>query len=86
MILSVTMTNPKTLEQNFVKIVKQRIAEYETVKAGKHPRFRFVADFYRAHKLTRQNFIKYYNRYKAMSTDESLIPKKRGRKYGSIKT
>jgi len=84
--ISVTMTNAKTLEQNFVKIVKLRIGEYEQVKAGKHPRFRFVADFYRAYNLTRQNFIKYYNRYKAMSTDESLMPRKRGRKYGSIKT
>jgi hypothetical protein len=80
------MTNAKTLEQNFVKIVKMRILEYEQIKASAHPRFRFVADFYRAYGLTRQNFIKYYNRYKHMATDASLIPKKRGRKYGSIKT
>ena len=83
---SVTMANAKTLEQNFTKIVKLRITEYEQVKKGEHPRFKFAADFYRAYNLTKQNFIKYYNRYKNMPIDASLVPKKRGRKYGSIKT
>jgi transposase InsO family protein len=80
------MGNAKTLEQNFTKIVKLRIAEYEQVKKGIHPRFKFASDFYHAYNLTKQNFIKYYNRYKNMPTDASLVPRKRGRKYGSIKT
>jgi transposase InsO family protein len=74
------------LQDNFVKIVKLRIEEYEQVKKGIHPQFKFVTDFYRVHKLTRQNFIKYYNRYKSMGTPDSLLPQKRGRKYGSVKT
>ncbi|MFO0703658.1 MAG: integrase core domain-containing protein [Patescibacteria group bacterium] len=80
------MTSASTLQSNFVKIVRMRISEYEQVKAKTHPRFRFASDFYKAHKLTRQNFIKYYNRFKSMNTDDSLMPQKRGRKYGTLKT
>jgi transposase InsO family protein len=74
------------LQENFVKIIQSHIAEYELIKAGRHARFKFVSDFYQVHKLTRQNFIKYYNRYKSMGTEGSLLPQKRGRKYGSLKT
>jgi hypothetical protein len=80
------MRNSTTLQENFVKIVRQRIHEYEQIKAGIHPRFKFVTDFYQANNLKRQNFIKYYNRFKSMSTDVSLLPQKRGRKYGTLKT
>jgi len=76
----------KTVERNYLSMMKELVYEYELTKAGKHSRFRFVTDFYKVNKLTRQNFIKYYHRYKQEQQDSSLLPQKRGRKFGSMKT
>lgn len=54
-----------TLERNTIAQWKFLISEYEKVKRKEHVKFRFVTDFYKYHRLNRQNFIKYYNRYKA---------------------
>jgi transposase InsO family protein len=75
----------KTVERNYLSMMKKLVIEYELIKTKKHPRFRFVSDFYKANKLKRQNFIKYYNRYKYGNQENSLLPKKRGRKFGSMK-
>lgn len=79
-------THDKTLLQSRLKHFKFLIQEYELVKAKKHPRFRFVSDFYKAHGLTRQRFIKYYNRYKHEGTDQALLPGKRGPKWKTRRT
>lgn len=73
-----------TLERNNVKYWLHLIREYELVKSGKHNRFRFVSDLYYSYGIKRQNFIKYYNRYKNNSyCDSFLLPQKRGPKYHS---
>lgn len=76
-------TKDKTLERNHINYWKFLISEYELVKQKKHPHFRFAADFYKHHKTNRQNFLKYYHRFKNTSINEDLLPRKRGPKYNS---
>ena len=70
-----------TLSRNNIKLWKHLISEYELVKLKEHPRYRFVSDFYNANGVKRQNFIKYYNRFKNTGIDSALLPQKRGPKY-----
>ncbi|MCK5296934.1 MAG: hypothetical protein KAJ75_08590, partial [Alphaproteobacteria bacterium] len=70
-----------TLARNNVKLMLRLIDEYEAIKAKKHPRFTFVEAFYKANNIKRQNFIKYYNRYKNSRQENDLLPRKRGPKY-----
>jgi transposase InsO family protein len=76
-------TNDKTLEINYVKKFRFLIKEYLLVKEKKHPKFRFVADFYKFHNTNRQTFLKYYNRFAFGNTDYDLLPQKRGPKWKS---
>lgn len=76
-------TSDKTLERNHVQKWRFLIREYELVKSKKHSQFKFVTDFYKQHGLTRQTFIKYYNRFAKTGGDDQLIPRKRGPKYRS---
>ncbi|MCY4613026.1 MAG: hypothetical protein OXB94_05320, partial [Nitrospira sp.] len=46
-------TQDKTLYRNYVRKWKFLIQEYELVKQKRHPKFRFVADFYRFHQTHR---------------------------------
>jgi transposase InsO family protein len=78
--------NDKTLARNYLKHMKQLVQEYELIKAKKHSRYIFVTEFYKANNITRQNFIKYYNRFKLSYMDSSLVPAKRGRKFGTLKS
>jgi len=79
-------THDKTLLRSRLSHFKFLIREYELVKAKQHPRYRFVADFYKANGLTRQRFIKYYNRYKNNGEDADLLPGKRGPKWKTRRT
>ena len=71
----------KTLERNYVSKWRYMIRDYELVKKNKHPKFKFVSDFYKFHKTNRQTFLKYYNRYLNCSEDQSFLPRKRGPKW-----
>lgn len=79
-------TNDATLTRNYLQKYQFLIGEYELVKANKHPRFRFVTDFYKAHKTSRQTFLKYYNRFKATGDQSSVLPGKRGPKWKTRRT
>lgn len=70
-----------TLTRNTLQRWHFLIQEYQLVKAKKHPRYRFVQDFYTANGLQRQNFIKYYNRFLNKPASSSLLPQKRGPRY-----
>jgi hypothetical protein len=78
-----------TLERNTLKQWHFLIGEYLLIKTKKHPRFCFVQEFYNFYNIKRQNFIKYYNRYKIAKLsnctmeeiNNSLLPQKRGPKY-----
>lgn len=76
-------TEDKTLERNYQQKWRFMIATYEQVKAGNHPSYRFVSDFYKGHGLSRQTFNKYYNRYLQSQDPEDLVPRKRGPKWKS---
>lgn len=80
------ITEDKTLERNYIQKWQYMIAEYELIKAKKHPRFKFVSDFYSHHGTTRQTFAKYYNRYKLGGKDNDFLPRKRGPKWHSRRT
>ena len=53
------------------------------VKQKRHPKFRFVADFYRFHQTHRQTFLKYYHRFRQSGQDQTLLPQPRGPKWKS---
>src|SRR6187431_3361538 len=74
-------TNDMTLQRNYLEKFRFLIQEYELVKAKKHPQFRFVEEFYKAHDTERKNFLKYYNRFKQSGKDSDLFPQKRGPRY-----
>lgn len=71
----------QTLTRNYIEKYRFLIAEYEQVKAGVHPSFRFAKDFYAAHDTDRRSFRKYYNRFKQSGADAALLPQKRGPKW-----
>ena len=79
-------SNDRTIERNYVQKYRFLIREYELVKAKRHPKFRFVQDFYNFHGTNRQTFAKYYNRYLKDGDDGSLLPRKRGPKWRSRRT
>ena len=74
-------TNDTTLTRNYIQKWRFLINEYELVKSGKHPQFRFVTDFYKFHGTSRQTFCKYYNRFLLSNrANSALLPQKRGPK------
>lgn len=70
-----------TLKRNYIEKYRFLIGEYELVKAKKHPKFRFVQEFYEAHDTDRRSFRKYYNRFKQSGDPQDLLPRKRGPKW-----
>lgn len=80
-------TDDATIEKSYLQRWKFLMTEYELVKAKKHPRFKFVTDFYKAHGTTRQTFAKYRNRYLCdKNNDANLLPRKRGPKWHARRT
>lgn len=75
-----------TMARNYIQRMMYLAKEYEQTKIGKHPRYRFVTDFYKAHNIQRQNFLKYYHRYKECNNPTSFLPRKRGAKYKTRRT
>ena len=76
----------KTVERSFIQKWRFLIREYQLVKAGRHPHFRFAQDFYTFHGTSRQTFAKYYNRFLLSPSDGSVLPRKRGPKWRSRRT
>ena len=74
-------TQDLTLSRNYIEKYRFLIHEYELVKEKKHPKYKLVKDFYRAHDTCGKNFLKYYNRFKQSGKDTDLLPQKRGPKY-----
>jgi IS30 family transposase len=61
------------------------MSEYELVKAKKHEVYTKAIEFYVAKRICKQNFLKYYRRYKNSGEDiNSLLPHKTGRKFKDI--
>lgn len=79
-------TQDLTLARNYIQKYQFLISEYELVKQKKHPKFKFVKDFYKAHDTDRRSFIKYYNRYKNSGNTQDLLPRKRGPKWKTRRT
>ena len=76
-------TEDKTLERNYQQKWRFLIQEYLLVKQKKHPRFKFVTDFYKAHDISRQTFCKYYARYQLSGDIGDVLPQKRGPRWES---
>lgn len=74
-------TQDLTLKRNYLQKYRFLIKEYELIKRGEHPTFRFVQEFYKHHDTDRRSFLKYYNRFKQSGREEDLIPRKRGPKW-----
>lgn len=73
----------QTLKKNYIQKYQFLVEEYEQVKQGRHPVFRFVKDFYAFHGTCPQTFLKYYGRYRQSGDPEDLLPRKRGPKWKS---
>ena len=77
----------ETIKRNYIQVYRFYIREYEEVKAGNHPDYRRLEDFYRSKGIQRQTFLKYYNRYLQNGRDDkSLIPRKRGPRWKTRRT
>lgn len=76
-------TQDLTLARNYIQKYQFLIEEYELVKAKKHPKYRYVHEFHKAHDTDRRSFLKYYNRYKQSGNKNDLLPQKRGPKWKS---
>jgi transposase InsO family protein len=76
-------SSDETLKRNYIQKYRFLIQEYERVKSGTHPNFRFVKDFYLHYDTDRRSFLKYYNRFKQNGNPEDLLPRKRGPKWKS---
>jgi len=74
-------TNDLTLKRNYLQKYQFLIEEYELIKQKRHPKFRFVKDFYKIHDTDRRSFLKYYNRFKQSGNSNDLLPRKRGPKW-----
>lgn len=79
-------SSDKTIERNLMQKWRFLIAEYELVKAKRHPQFRYLQDFYAFHGTSRQTFAKYYNRFLQTGSGDALLPRKRGPKWKSRRT
>ena len=75
-----------TMARNYMLRMEYLAKEYDLTKCGQHPRYRFVTDFYKAHNIHRQNFLKYYHRLKESNNPQSFLPRKRGAKYLTRRT
>ena len=53
-------SSDETIKRNYIQKYRFLVNEYELVKKNKHPKFRFVKDFYKAHDTDRRSFLKYY--------------------------
>lgn len=71
----------ETIKRNYLQKYRFLIGEYELVKAGRHPRFRFVKEFYAFHDTDPRSFLKYYHRYRQSGREEDLLPRRRGPKW-----
>ena len=71
----------ETMRRNYINKWRSMIEDYELVKEKRHPKFKFVSDFYRFHNTNRQNFLKYYHRYTSGLSESDLLPRKRGPKW-----
>jgi hypothetical protein len=76
-------TQDLTLAKNYIQKYQFLIDEYELVKAKKHPKYRYVHEFHKAHDTDRRSFLKYYNRFKQSGDKADLLPRKRGPKWKS---
>jgi transposase InsO family protein len=74
-------TNDKTLKNKYIHMYQHLVSEYELIKQKRHPSFKTVGAFYKAHKVCAQVFSKYYTRYKQSGDIEAFMPGKRGPKY-----
>lgn len=71
----------ETLKRNYVQKYRFLIGEYEQVKAKRHPKFRFVKEFYAFHDTDPRSFLKYYHRWRQSGWEEDLLPRRRGPKW-----
>ncbi len=76
----------RTKERNVIQKYRLLMKEYELVKAGEHPHFRFLEDFYRFHGTKRQTFHKYLQLNRQTGEEATLLPRKRGSKWKSRRT
>jgi len=74
-----------SLKKGFLRRTVELFAEYEAVKLGASAKFNTATDFFNAYQITKSNFFKLYNRYKQQGDPLSLLPRKRGPKYGTRK-
>jgi transposase InsO family protein len=71
----------KTLERNYLQKFIYLIKEYELIKENRHPKYKYVKDFFIEHDTCWKTFAKYYNRFRLSWKMKDLLPQKRGPKW-----
>ena len=70
-----------TLARNNYKYLLKIFTEYEEIKQKVSTKFKFASELFRHYGIKKQNFHKYYNRFKSNRNYTSIIPHKRGPKF-----
>lgn len=74
-------TNKNLISETLIRAWILRVDEYEAIKNKTSTKFKTVKEFCEHYEMSRQNFLKVYNRFIASGRNpEALLPQKRGAK------
>jgi len=76
--ISNPLKGDNTLYRERIGRYTEFVKEYEQIKGKEHPDFHYVKDWVAARKISKKNFIKYYNRFRQSGQVADLLPQKRG--------
>lgn len=77
----------KAIKDHITKHWKKILEDYELVKKDQHRYFKTCKDLYDFYHSSAKQVIKYRNKYLSLGgTEESLLPEKRGPKFGTNRT
>ena len=72
------------IEKRYLEKFAYLVDDYEAIKNKKHPLYKRCGDLFKAHRMDRRIFNKYYHRYLESGRDiRAFLPKKRGPRYQS---
>lgn len=74
------------IEKRYLEKFACMVADYEAIKRKSHSTFTTCTELFKAHRMDRRVFNKYYRRYIASGKDiQSFLPRQRGPRYQSAR-
>jgi transposase InsO family protein len=72
------------IEKRYLEKFRYIVNDYEAIKKKSHPAYKKCSELFKAHRMDRRVFNKYYHRYLASGRNiEAFIPRKRGPRFQS---